>query len=109
MEFVWDIPPLVVQATQFYLKLLCQILITLDMYRQQRNAELQWVFFFGLAIIANLNLKLWAMEMEWLESVPFLRAAPVRMSLIRVTEECKVGGLGDRFLSMFRAEHLTET
>ena len=31
------------------------------------------------------------------------------MSLIRVTEECKVGGLGDRFLSMFRAEHLTAT
>ena len=36
-------------------------------------------------------------------------AAPMRFSLIRVTDECNVGGLCDRFLSMFRSEFLTET
>ena len=31
-----------------------------------------------------------------------LLAAPVRITLFRVTDECKVGGLRDRFPSIFR-------
>ena len=72
MEFVWDIPPLVVPATQFLSKALVP---NLDHIRYVSATEECWasMSFFGLAIIANLNLKLWAMEMECLESVPFSR------------------------------------